>query len=271
MLLRFILISCIREYQDTLVPISTENVDELFPVSSCTQTETDESIMIDIFHVTQLNCWIASKTICGNVDNAETFVVVLDKVPEQLACGTADFGSIHSLITSGSDIETIKFRFESNSGSTSNARFIILITDPPGHGRELNDNPAIDKYPQGVETHTVQSICERLLKKDAEIDLMFCYIKPNATAKMQGAFAAYYNAKKEETGKAFTVIKLFDDKQQETQSFHFVFVLDESGSMGSQWQALQKVYQAFLTRRNDDQGGDDHFTIVKFNHITVLV
>ncbi|CAF1181896.1 unnamed protein product [Adineta ricciae] len=154
---------------------------------------------------------------------------------------------------------------------TRNARFIILITDPPGHGRELNDNPAIDKYPQGVETHTVQSICERLLKKDAEIDLMFCYIKPNATAKMQGAFAAYYNAKKEETGKAFTVIKLFDDKQQETQSFHFVFVLDESGSMGSQWQALQKVYQAFLTRRNDDQGGDDHFTIVKFNHITVLV
>lgn len=32
--------------------------------------------------------------------------------------------------------------------SKTNARFIVLITDAPGHGSELNDNPAFDKYPQ---------------------------------------------------------------------------------------------------------------------------
>jgi uncharacterized protein YegL len=32
--------------------------------------------------------------------------------------------------------------------SPTNARFIVLITDAPGHGPELNDNLGIDKYPQ---------------------------------------------------------------------------------------------------------------------------
>ena len=32
--------------------------------------------------------------------------------------------------------------------SKTNARFIVLITDAPGHGPELNDNPAFDKHPQ---------------------------------------------------------------------------------------------------------------------------
>jgi Mg-chelatase subunit ChlD len=111
----------------------------------------------------------------------------------------------------------------------------------------------------------VKSICDRLLKKDAEIDLMFCCIKPKATSTMQEAFKTHYDAKKDETGKAFTTIQLFDDKQHETQSFHFVFVLDESGSMSGEWNALQNAYKAFLNRRNDDQGGDDHFTVVQFD------
>jgi Mg-chelatase subunit ChlD len=93
---------------------------------------------------------------------------------------------------------------------------------------------------------------------------MFCRIKPKATAKMEQAFTKYYNGKKDETGKVFTPIQLFDDKQQETRSFHFVFVLDESGSMSSHWSSLQTAYRGFITRRNDDQGGDDHFTVVLF-------
>lgn len=94
---------------------------------------------------------------------------------------------------------------------------------------------------------------------------MFCCIKPKATAKMQQAFAQHYDAKKEETGKAFSRIDLFDDKEQETQSFHFVFVLDESGSMGSVWIYLQKAYGGFLIRRRDDQGTNDHFTVIQFD------
>jgi hypothetical protein len=112
----------------------------------------------------------------------------------------------------------------------------------------------------------VQSICDRLLTEDKEIDLMFCRIKPKATAKMEKAFTECYNAKKDETGKVFTSIQLFDEKQQETQSFHFVFVLDESGSMSPHWSSLQTAYRGFLTRRNDDQGGDDHFTVTLFEN-----
>ncbi|CAF4310596.1 unnamed protein product, partial [Rotaria sp. Silwood2] len=150
--------------------------------------------------------------------------------------------------------------------SKTNARFIVLITDAPGHGPELNDNLAIDNYPQGNGKHTVQSICDRLLTEDKEIDLMFCRIKPKATAKMEAAFTKYYNAKKDETGKVFTSIQLFDEKQQESQSFHFVFVLDESGSMSPHWSSLKTAYSGFLTQRNDDQGGDDLFTVVLFNN-----
>ncbi|CAF2087164.1 unnamed protein product [Rotaria magnacalcarata] len=96
-----------------------------------------------------------------------------------------------------------------------------------------------------VPTHTIISICASLLKKDAEIDQSFCRIKPNTTAKTEKAFASYYDAQKYETGKQFTKIKLFDDKEQEAQSFHFIFVLDESGSVAGEWNALQSAYNTF--------------------------
>ena len=111
----------------------------------------------------------------------------------------------------------------------------------------------------------MKEICDRLLADGNEIDLMFCRIKPNATAQMEQAFREHYDARKDETGKAFTTIQLFDEKQQETASFHFVFVLDESGSMAGEWNSLGQAYREFLTRRNNDQGGDDHFTIVLFD------
>jgi len=94
---------------------------------------------------------------------------------------------------------------------------------------------------------------------------MFCRIKPKATAAMEKTFTRCYNAKKDETGKEFTTIQLFDEKQQETQSFHFIFVLEESGGMFNEWSSLQNAYLEFLTRRNDDQGVDDHFTVVLFD------
>jgi Mg-chelatase subunit ChlD len=151
-----------------------------------------------------------------------------------------------------------------NNWSKSNARFIVLITDAPGHGTELNDDPT-DQYKNGTE-HSMKSICDRLLKENDELDLMFCCIKPNYTKKMELAFKARYDAVKEKSGKAFTVIKLFDEQQQVPQAFHFVFVLDESGSMsGSPWNALVAAYQSFLARRQNDQGGDDLFSVVQFS------
>jgi Mg-chelatase subunit ChlD len=149
--------------------------------------------------------------------------------------------------------------------SKSNARFIILITDAPGHGQELNNDPS-DRYPKGT-THTVTSICDRLLKKDSEIELMFCCINPTATLRMQQAFEKQYDSRKAQTGKEFKTIKLFGDQPIDSRSFHFVFVLDESGSMGGdqRWSSLVKAFQSFLDRRQNDQGGDDAFSIIQFD------
>ncbi|CAF4918941.1 unnamed protein product [Rotaria sp. Silwood1] len=149
--------------------------------------------------------------------------------------------------------------------SQTNARFIVLITDAPGHGPELNNDLANDEYKSGNGKHTLNGICDRLLKKDAEIDLMFCVIKPKATAKMRDAFKNQYTLKGSDAERAFKDIELFDVHQQEAQSYHFVFVLDESGSMNPYWNELQQAYNGFLSRRNDDQGGDDVVTVVQFN------
>ncbi|CAF3967014.1 unnamed protein product [Rotaria sp. Silwood1] len=94
---------------------------------------------------------------------------------------------------------------------------------------------------------------------------MFCVIKPKATAKMRDAFKNQYTLKGSDAERAFKDIELFDVHQQEAQSYHFVFVLDESGSMNPYWNELQQAYNGFLSRRNDDQGGDDVVTVVQFN------
>lgn len=100
---------------------------------------------------------------------------------------------------------------------------------------------------------------------------MFCCIKPKATAKLEQAFSQYYNAQKDETGKQFTTIKLFDDKEPEAQSFHFVMVLDESGSMKNEWNSLVAAYNAFLDKRNADQGTGDYFTVIQFGSNARLI
>ncbi|CAF3438283.1 unnamed protein product, partial [Rotaria sp. Silwood2] len=150
--------------------------------------------------------------------------------------------------------------------SKSNARFIILITDAPGHGRDLNDDP-FDKHLDKTK-HTVASICNRLLKQESEIQLMFCCINPKATEKMQRLFEKEYNSKTAQTGKEFKTIKLFGDKPIDSRLFHFVFVLDESGSMQeTPWHDLVKAYQSFLDRRRNDQGGNDLFSVVQFDSV----
>lgn len=52
-----------------------------------------------------------------------------------------------------------------------------------------------------------------------------------------------------------TSIDLYDAKQVEARQFHFVFVLDESGSMAGQpFAELQAAYQNFIAKRTNDQG-----------------
>jgi Mg-chelatase subunit ChlD len=83
--------------------------------------------------------------------------------------------------------------------------------------------------------------------------------------KMQNAFQAYFQQKGESSEKAFSVVKLFTDTQVEVGSFHFIFVLDESGSMtGQPWNDLVRAYQEFLNQRSNDQGGNDIVSVIQF-------
>ncbi len=53
---------------------------------------------------------------------------------------------------------------------------------------------------------------------------------------------------------------------QESRQFHFVFVLDESGSMsGTPFAGLQAAYSNFLSKRKSSQGLDDYVSVILFS------
>lgn len=83
---------------------------------------------------------------------------------------------------------------------------------------------------------------------------------------MEKAFTKAYEDKKETIDKTFKTIKLFDDSQPEVESYHFVFILDESGSMAPHWKTLEDAYKKFLDSRNSDQGGNDRVTVIQFDN-----
>ncbi|CAF1183152.1 unnamed protein product, partial [Rotaria sordida] len=143
------------------------------------------------------------------------------------------------------------------------ARFIIVITDAPGHG-ELNDKLK-DDYPQGVGVHTLNEICERLLMKDHETELLFYCMNERTTKKMTNAFQNYYAKQRDKTDKRCVVIYPFKDNEPATQSFHFVFVLDGSVSMAHHWTALLQAYAGFIQVRKRNQGEGDIFSVVQFS------
>ncbi|CAF3593765.1 unnamed protein product [Rotaria sp. Silwood1] len=205
------------------------------------------------------------------------------------------FDSYGSLFISDGNINRVQ-KFQILSGFDETSTTTITITDhttslqaSSKSNRTHSSTIAISIAVLGNGKHTLTGICDRLLKKNEEIDLMFCVIKPNATAKVRDAFKAQYKSKASDAERAFKEILLFDTKQQkvqnkesdakrafketvsfdteqhEAQSYHFVFVLDESGSMSPHWNKLQQAYNNFLTRRNDDQGGDDVITVVQFD------
>ncbi|GMH42204.1 hypothetical protein BSKO_10123 [Bryopsis sp. KO-2023] len=142
-------------------------------------------------------------------------------------------------------------------------KFVILITDAPGHGRDCNIDPH-DRYPRGDPTGlTVQLVMEELWSKNLE--LMFCRIKEQTTALMEAQFRRFYDDHK--IGRQLTTTDLFDASKVPVgiQGFHFVFCLDESGSMrGQPWVDLVNAYSYFIHCRTNDQGSEDLVTVIQF-------
>lgn len=142
----------------------------------------------------------------------------------------------------------------------SKARFLVLVGDAPGHGKDLTDDPG-DRYPNGIPGLTAEGVMKKLIDKN--IDFLFCRIKQQYTDKMEKTFRKYYESQEPE--RKITSVDLFKDVKTEIRKYHFIFVLDESGSMTGEWQNLVNAYQNFLRRRSNDQGEEDKLTVVQFD------
>ena len=146
----------------------------------------------------------------------------------------------------------------------SRIKYLVIITDAPAHGRECNDDPNdryIDGDPKGL---TMKEVIEPLGQK--KIDLMFFQVKKTNTQKTEELMAKNYNSDKAGEQRAMLEIQLFDVNAIEMGRFHFVFCLDESGSMsGASWQALMKAYATFINKRRNDQGMGDVVSTITFS------
>ena len=144
----------------------------------------------------------------------------------------------------------------------SKLKFLVIVTDSPAHGADCNDDTA-DRYRDGdPDGRTMASVIKPIA--DKKIDLMFCRIKKTNTEKTEKAMQRCYNSI-EHPRRKLAVLDLFKADEEEAKRFHFVFCLDESGSMGgTPWQALLTAYAGFLNKRRNDQGADDLVSVVTF-------
>eukprot|EP01127_Copromyxa_protea_P012712 TRINITY_DN3334_c0_g4_i1.p1 TRINITY_DN3334_c0_g4~~TRINITY_DN3334_c0_g4_i1.p1 ORF type:complete len:2536 (-),score=396.53 TRINITY_DN3334_c0_g4_i1:97-7002(-) len=147
----------------------------------------------------------------------------------------------------------------------SSARYLIWIGDAPGHGSECHGSELADDHPHPKSS--IRDITRSLVGK--KINMMFCRIKESVTKKMELAFQEKYQDLTIDNLPKFTAVPMFDETHQKAPKHHFVFVLDESGSMeGSRWDDLNKAYLLFLRKRRNNQIGiDDKVSIVQFDGI----
>jgi hypothetical protein len=108
--------------------------------------------------------------------------------------------------------------------------------------------------------------------KSKQIDFMFCRIKHEYTKKMETQLRKCYNDASGDRGMELTTVDLFDASALEARQFHFIFVLDESGSMsGQRFADLQTAYRNFIEIRRNSQGLSDFVSVVLFNNTARLL
>jgi uncharacterized protein YegL len=82
--------------------------------------------------------------------------------------------------------------------------------------------------------------------------------------KTEAAFRKHYDFPDE--GRKLESSALFDSSKQTAGAFHFVFCLDESGSMsGSPWADVTAAYNRLVQRRCSDQCQGDIVSVVTFS------
>lgn len=142
--------------------------------------------------------------------------------------------------------------------------FAVLITDSPGHGEWNGGGRPDDHADSGSGDKGVAEVVRKLLAK--KINLIVAPTHSEPVAPMVEAMKARWAEESKEDEKLES-IALWGDRPSDRQSLHFVFVLDESGSMsGHPWQKLKEAYNNFVAvRRRAHQGHcTDVYSVVTF-------
>lgn len=161
----------------------------------------------------------------------------------------------------------------------SKARFAVLVCDAPGHGLGV-PRGMTDDHRGGRGGLKARGVVQGLVAQ--QVDLLMCRITED-TERMEQLLNAEY--RDDAAGRALVPGKTIYDLTEPLQpghakragittSYHYVFCLDESGSMsGSAWEATKDAYwDQFITPRlsgaNDRQASltnCDQVSVVTFN------
>lgn len=142
-------------------------------------------------------------------------------------------------------------------------RFCVIVTDAPTHG--CHQAAGLQSSHEAHE-HATQAYRDAVAKKlqDGRINLMFCTLNAAATRATERALKASYEAAGDLTMPGG--IPLFHTSAASRPNIHFVFVLDESGSMSGDWGALVHAYCTCIQTRQQvtQRGGLDLVSVVQF-------
>jgi hypothetical protein len=109
------------------------------------------------------------------------------------------------------------------------------------------------------------------------MDLLFCRVDRKATLKMETEFRKWYqgsvDGKVDASERKLDALDLFVQADAAlVKPYHFVFALDDSGSMSGQpWIDLERAYHQFLDRRRSDQGGSRDLVSIVLHHSTTML
>jgi uncharacterized protein YegL len=142
----------------------------------------------------------------------------------------------------------------------SSSKALILITDAPGHGTELNNGLVEDSKPNAPGP---KSQIDKMIEKD--INFFFCRINKAATSRMETTFSRLYNSDVDERKMVIAPLIIERNPPIAPPEVVYILCLDESGSMsGTPFAQLQSAYTAFLNRLRNDQGANKRIAIINF-------
>ncbi|KAL7561438.1 hypothetical protein ACA910_009294 [Epithemia clementina (nom. ined.)] len=158
----------------------------------------------------------------------------------------------------------------------SRLKFMMVLTDAPAHGLvdpsaagTQNADDYVTSHPKGL---TTDSVVDVLVKRG--IDLFMCSFNPTATSRTEQEISKQYrDHPNNRDQREATLIPLVPSTQQAGASDpsvsynrHIIFVLDESGSMCSDWKGVVVAYNQYLARRQQYQCDSDLVSVVQFAH-----